>query len=278
MRPVGPTYTVELFPGLHEHLLTLLRSLAPDDWNKPTACRLWSVRDVAAHMLDGDLRKLSVVRDGYLQAPERPIVSNHDLVEFLNQLNAQFVTAARRLSPQVLIDLLAFTGPKVYAAITALDANADSAYPVSWAGERRSANWFDIGREYTERWHHQQQMRDAVGAPPLTSREWLHPVLDIFIRALPFQYRDVQASEGDAITVTVSGKAGGTWTLLRDENEWQLFDGSESSPRSLVIISQDDAWRLFTKGMHGETAESRAIVEGDADLAGPFFGTIAVVG
>ena len=278
MRPVGATYTVELFPGLHEHLITLLRGLAPGDWNKPTACRLWSVRDVAAHMLDGDLRKLSVVRDGYLLSPVQPIASHDDLVTFLNELNAQFVGTARRLSPQVLIDLLAFTGPKVYAAITALDANADSAYPVSWAGEHRSANWFDTGREYTERWHHQQQIRDAVGAPPLTSREWLHPVLDIFIRALPFQYRGVEASEDDTITVTISGKAGGTWTLAREQNGWQLYEGAAGNPRSLIVISQDDAWRLFTKGMHGEAAESRAIVEGDADLAAPFFGTIAVVG
>src|SRR5687767_4173477 len=120
MRPVGPTYTVELFPGLHEHLLNLLRGLAPEDWHRPTACKLWSVRDVAAHMLDGDLRKLSVARDGHLQRPDRPITSNGDLVAFLNELNAQFVSAARRLSSQVLMDLLAFTGPKVYAAITAL--------------------------------------------------------------------------------------------------------------------------------------------------------------
>jgi uncharacterized protein (TIGR03083 family) len=278
MRPVGPTYTVELFPGLHEQLIALLLSLAGEDWNRPTACALWTVRDIAAHMLDGDLRKLSGVRDGYLQRPDHPIASHDDLVAFLNELNAQFVAAARRLSPQVLIDLLAFTGPKVYAAITALDANAASAYPVSWAGEQRSANWFDIGREYTERWHHQQQIRDAVGAPPLTSREWLHPVLDIFIRALPFQYRDVEAPEGDAVAVTVSGKAGGTWTLVREEDKWQLYEGSTPSPRSHIVISQDDAWRLFTKGMHGEQAESRAIIEGDADLAAPFFGTIAVVG
>jgi hypothetical protein len=24
-------------------------------------------------------------------------------------------------------------------------------FPVAWAGEERSANWFDVGREYTER-------------------------------------------------------------------------------------------------------------------------------
>jgi uncharacterized protein (TIGR03083 family) len=278
MQPVGPTYTVELFPGLHEHLLALLLELAPGDWNKPTACTLWSVRDIAAHMLDGDLRKLSVTRDGYLASPDREIGSHSDLVAYLNRLNEQFVSASRRLSPQVLIDLLAFTGPKVHAALAALDANASSAYPVAWAGEDRSANWFDIGREYTERWHHQQQIRDAVGAPPLTSREWLHPVLDIFMRALPFQYRDVRSPGGGEVSVTISGQAGGTWSLVCQPGGWQLFEGHAASPRSLIIISQDDAWRLFTKGMHGEVAASRAIVEGDPDLAMPFFGTVAIMG
>ena len=33
------------------------------------------------------------------------------------------------------------------------------------AGEAVSANWFDVAREFTERWHHQQQIRLAIGGP-----------------------------------------------------------------------------------------------------------------
>ena len=51
-------------------------------------------------------------------------------------------------------------------------------------------------REFTERWVHQQQIRDAVGKPGLTERRWLHPVLDAFARALPHALRDHAAPGG----------------------------------------------------------------------------------
>jgi hypothetical protein len=56
------------------------------------------------------------------------------------------------------------------AAVAALPPHAEAPFGVAWAGETRSANWLDTGREYTERWHHQMQIRDAVGAPPLLER------------------------------------------------------------------------------------------------------------
>ena len=52
MKPVEPIYTVERFPPLHTALLTLLRNLSDEDWNKPTAARLWSVKDVVAHLVE----------------------------------------------------------------------------------------------------------------------------------------------------------------------------------------------------------------------------------
>jgi hypothetical protein len=210
------------------------------------------VHDVAAHILDGDLRKLSVTRDEYLAFPDRA-TGGH--------LSDLFVAAARRLSPEVLVDLLAFTGPKVYGVLAALE-------PVSW---------FDIGYEYTERWHHQEQIRDAVGAPPLTSRDWLRPVFDIFMHTVPHRYSNVTGADGTALSIIISGKVGGTWTLLRETGAWHLFEGNSARHRSRIVISQDDALRLFTKGMHGQVAESRAIVEGDPELATAFFGTVAVM-
>jgi hypothetical protein len=44
-------------------------------------------------------------------------------------------------------------------------------FSVARAGEEASLNWFNIAREYSERSLHQQQIREAVGAPGLTGRE-----------------------------------------------------------------------------------------------------------
>ena len=52
----GPLLTAHLFPTLDAHLIDLLRSLAPDDWERQTIAPMWKVKDVAAHLLDTKLR------------------------------------------------------------------------------------------------------------------------------------------------------------------------------------------------------------------------------
>ena len=54
------------FRDLHGHLIELLRSLSPEDWDRPTVCSAWCVKDIASHLFDGDLRRLSIERDGYV--------------------------------------------------------------------------------------------------------------------------------------------------------------------------------------------------------------------
>ena len=67
----GPLLTTHLFPTLDAQLIDLLRSLAPDDWERQTIAPRWKVKDVAAHLLDTQLRTLSFGRDGYTPSPPR---------------------------------------------------------------------------------------------------------------------------------------------------------------------------------------------------------------
>ena len=271
MEPMTPLYTTDLFPPLHRELIDLLRGLEPGNWERPTVAPLWRVRDVVAHMLDGDLRKLSVERDRHLPAPAEPITSDDALIGFLNRLNAEWVRAARRLSPRVLIELHAFTGPLVSDLMAALPPHEPSTFSVGWAGERESENWFDIGREYTERWHHQMQIRDAVGAPLLLERRWLFPLLDLSLRALPHAYRAVDASIGTALTIRISGEAGDAWTLVREGSEWTLFRGAVPDPAVAVTLDPDSVWRLLYNALPTGQARERARVDGDTSLAEPLF-------
>lgn len=230
LEPLTPVYTADLFPPLHQELLALLRGLAPADWERPTVAGSWRLRDVAAHLLDVDLRKLSIQRDGHLVPPEEPIGGYGDLVRFLNRLNADWVAASRRLSPRVLVDLLATTGPAVSEVVAALPPHEPATFSVSWAGESRSENWFDVGREYTERWHHQMQIRDAVGAPLLLERRWLHPLLDLSVRALPRAYESVAADPGGGDRLR--GHGHGRGFLVPDPERRRMERLSRSGPRA----------------------------------------------
>ena len=124
LRPLEPVLLVDRLGPLHAELIRLLRGLNPGDWNRPTACALWSVRDITAHLLDDDLRRLSFHRDGQPPPAAGPIDGYASLVAMINRMNAEWVAVARRMSPRVLIELLEVTGPMVVELFRSIDPHA----------------------------------------------------------------------------------------------------------------------------------------------------------
>ena len=266
LNALDPILCAPLLRKVDEALIALLRSLTPIEWDLQTVAPAWKVRDVAAHLLDTALRKLSLVRDGnFVEAVE--IRSPADLVALVNRLNREGVAVYRRLSPPILIELMTTASNQVADFHESLDPFAPAAFAVSWAGEDRSLNWFDTARELTERWHHQQQIRLAVNRPGLMTPELYHPVLDCFLRGLPHAFRDVRAPSGTTIQVEISGDCGGRWTLAKGPLTWALVRKPQHEFASRVTIPQALAWRLFTKGIDPGSVQTQITIEGD-----PFLG------
>ncbi|HRW08151.1 MAG TPA: maleylpyruvate isomerase N-terminal domain-containing protein, partial [Caldilineaceae bacterium] len=120
MQPVQPILTAHLFPELHEALMALLRDLTAAEWQQPTACTGWTVKDVAAHLLGDDIGKLSAARDGY-RAGRFDATSWEELVAAINGANEQWVRALKRMSPLLLCEFLDTTGQQVAAYFATLD-------------------------------------------------------------------------------------------------------------------------------------------------------------
>ena len=100
-----PIRCAHLLRAVDEKLIDLLSSLTVDDWERQTGAPSWRVRDVAAHLLDTTLRKLSMARDCcYVETVNTR--STQDVITLVNRLNREGVTVYRRLSPRVLIDMM----------------------------------------------------------------------------------------------------------------------------------------------------------------------------
>lgn len=292
MEPLTPIHTAHLFAPLHRELVTLLRGMAPEHWQRPTVAGAWRVRDVAAHLLDVDLRNLSVSRDGHVLPPDRNVTSYDGIVAWIDHLNASGVDTSRRMSTRVITDLLDVTGVWVADMMQALPPDGPAMFGVAWAGEMQSANWMDIGREYTERWHHQAQLRDALGVPRLLERRWLEPLLDVSVRVLPVAYASTEAPIGSAVTLDVMTVEAAadllTWTVVKDAAGWRVWRGApdrsdsggagtDGPPRARVRMAADDAWRLFYNALEGGTARQRAQIAGEAGLAAPLLAARSVM-
>ncbi|TMR98818.1 maleylpyruvate isomerase family mycothiol-dependent enzyme [Nonomuraea basaltis] len=271
----GPVIDVRpLFPREREAMLDLLRALSPADWAKPTICPGWNVHDVAGHVLNDYMRRLSGMRDGHGGAV---FANDETLPAFIARTNEEFVRASRQLSPQLLIELLDHLGPQLDAVWAARDLEAPAGLNVSWAAtDIDSATWLDIGREYTEFWVHQQQVRDAVSVPGATQPDLMAPALNIFARALPYTLRMHERPEGTVAHLDVHGPAGGQWSTAWQDGRWRMVTPGRE-PAARVSMDQDTFWRLATRGITVEEARERSKPSGDPELTAAMTTLLAVV-
>jgi uncharacterized protein (TIGR03083 family) len=272
-----PILCSQIIRQVDQHLIELLTSLDAAEWDLPTIAPQWSVRDVAAHLLDTALRKLSRGRDK-CRVDSGRVQSHQDVITRVNRLNHEGVTVYRRLSPKVLTQLMQLVCNQTADFYESLDPFAPAAIGVSWAGEMTSLVWFDNARELTERWHHQEQIRLATNRPGIMTSLLYHPVLDTFLRGLPHAYRDVTAADNTALLVEISGDCGGQWCLVRSHDTWSFTSDLPSAIVSHIMIPQSIAWRLFTKGIDRESARAKVTMTGDKTLAEHVLQLVAIVG
>lgn len=277
--PLSAIDTLPLFAGERAALLELLSGFSPADWEAPTICPGWSAKDVALHLLGDDIGRLSWGRDGYVNpafAAGLDIGTLPGLVAAIDRQNAVWVMGTRRISPRLLIELLTHTGELTEAYFKSLDMTA-LGMPVDWAGPEPAPVWLDVAREYTERWVHQQHIRDAVARPGLKERRWLAPVLDAFVRGLPRVLQGASSSDGATLRLTITGDAGGEWVALKQNEEWMLGSAPGIETDATVELDEDVAWRLFTKGIPREEARQAARLSGDSALGERALDTVSIL-
>ena len=271
----APIPVFEPFRAVNRALLELLASLATEDWEKPTVHRDRNVKDLTAHLLQSSLFRVSTLRDGY-RPPAGPIKGSAELVAFIQRGNREFIAAMRRVSPPILCELIARYDEELLALLEQLEPQAPG-LGVVWAGEWVSANWFDVAREYTEKWHHQQQLRDATGRPPLDEPALTIPALETFARALPHAYRAFKAAEGTTLAISLGPPANLGWTLRRESSAWSLYAAAEPAAPSTISLSPDLAWRVWTKSIPTELARGGIQVVGDPRSAEPLLACVAIM-
>lgn len=279
MQPIEKFDVVPLFPGERAALLGVLRSLNGEQWLLPTVCTGWSVKDIASHLVADDLGRLSHGRDGYLASRLDPR-TDEDFEEvlraFINAQNESWVDGTRRMSARVVTDLLEWSGSETQAYFESLDPEAPG-MPVSWAGHTESPNWFDLAREYSERWIHQSQVREGVGAPMLYDERLFAPILDTMAFSMPHRMRDQDAAPGAVVRLTVTGPVARAYDIMREPAGWTLGRAGESPPSAGVTMTGDTAWRLFTKGLTAAEALERTKIDGDESLGQHVLGAVAII-
>jgi uncharacterized protein (TIGR03083 family) len=264
VRDVRPLLTEE-----RADLIALLASLGDADWVMPTEAGRWTVKDVALHLLDDDLGWLSRERDGDRSGLLDDSGDYRQFVAALGAKNQRWVDGASGLSRRVVQDLLEWSGSQIDQYYASLDLRVPSR--VSWAGPGSVPEWFDLARNLTERWVHQQQIRDAVRMPGRHDR-FLPDVLHTFVWAFPYQYRP-EAAPGTTVQVDL-GPLGGCWILTREPGRWVLDEGPARRPAATLRMAPSVAWRQLTGS---RVSAGQYVVKGDDSLVRPLLAVRGII-
>jgi uncharacterized protein (TIGR03083 family) len=269
MEPTGSGWLgppVQVAPVLGEERRALLRLIAELDdaqWRSPTPCPRWSVHELTLHLVHNDLRRLSGDRDGHT-GTRIDASSLDDLVVALDRLNERWVeTMVATLSPRLTRELVGWLAGPTEEHLLGLDpAGLDS--NVAWAGPGPHPNWLDVAREYTERWVHQQQLREAVGSPGLADERFVAPVVETFARGLPAGLPPREAST-ELVEVKVTGPFERTWTLEAGRWGWRLTTTARP-PTTTVELPVEVFWRRAVRMIGRDEARQAARADGDRAL------------
>lgn len=254
---------VDVRGALAEHragLLDLLERLAPGQWAAPTAAPGWSVKELAVHLLDADLSWLARMRDHDHSGLIEVSAGHAAFVAGLARRNQRWVDGMSVLSPRLIVDLLRWSGDQLTGFLATVDLHAPSS--VYWAGP--APLWFDLAREFTERWVHGRQIRESATAETEASSDpYLGLVLRTFIWGFPHQYQAVAVA---GTTVKLEIKEVGCWILTRSGDGWILDEAADVDPAAALTMTGDAAWRLLTGASYGPDGVRTA---GRSDLLRP---------
>ena len=197
-----------------------------------------------------------------------------DLDGWLNAFNQQWVEAARRISPALLIELIDVTGLRFESYLATLDLDAAGG-PVPWAtGSDPAPVWLDVAREYMERYVHQRQIRSATGRPSLGAG-YTSPVLTTAAHALPRALDQVTRPVGTVVTFTVEGEGGGSWHVVRAAGCWELDPSAPGRAAAChARTTVEGALKLYAR----DPSAAPLTWQGDPELAEALAGVKAVLG
>jgi len=214
----------------------LVRPLANEGYDAPTACPGWSVRDVVSHLLGFEvLLQGSPVPQ--FDGPWPEYVRNP-----IGEINEAFV-AAHRHEPG--LDVLNAFHDATVRSLAALRALDDAGWEkVGWSPEgERPYHRFQETR-VLDSWIHLQDIRDALLQPADDHGAGEEIVVNRFEAALPYVVgKKMQSPDGTLVQLNLTGRLGRTVLLGVHEGRAQALTNSVDLPTLEITTPVALFWR-----------------------------------
>lgn len=215
-----------------ERFLALLETLGAGDWDKPTACTAWNVRDMLAHQAGGYASGTGY-REMIHQYSARP--QNGQLPE--DAINARQLSERANRTPSELIAELRRVGPVAihkWAYQFRLVKPLVVPHPVGGRQPLRHLMWVIHSRDT---WMHRLDICRATARPFQQTAEHDGRIVALILRDVDLVLRDKLG--GKAVAFDLPGVAGGVWqvgsgepaaTIRMDALDFCIFASGRFTP------------------------------------------------
>jgi uncharacterized protein (TIGR03083 family) len=196
---------MELAAGEYERCLALLSSLDAEDWQRPTDCPEWSVRQMACHML-GMIAMVTSLREMMRQQ----LIAQRAGGDPLDALTALQVRERAGWEPARIIDQWSRQAPAAVAGRSRLPGIVRR-LPVihQQMGDEREiwrVGYLTDVILTRDPWLHRVDISRAVGRPDQLSAEHDGAIVDGVVREWAVRH-------GRSCSLVLDGPAGGSWTF-----------------------------------------------------------------
>ena len=237
-----------------ERFLALVTALSDDEWEKPTACTLWNVRQILAHVTGAAAsyaRWSEFKRQNSFKVQRPHRASGLSFLESLNQIQVDDRASA---TPAALIDELQTVGPRAIATRTRLPVLLRALrVPLPALGIVPVGYLTDL--IYTrDMWMHRLDLCRATGREMVLTPQHDGRIVALVMRDVA---RKLAAPlRKKSMVYHLSGRVGGTWQL-----------GAAVPPSATLHLDVLDFNLLASGRLTPEEAWSRVSLEGDTALA-----------
>ena len=240
----------------------LLDSLGDADWDAPTDCPGWTVKDTVSHIIGTEL-----MLAGH---PDPPVDLPDDLAHVRNDIgraNEGSILLRRNRPPaEVLAEFREVVGERE-RQLGALDQAAMDAESWTPAGTSTYGRFMQI--RVFDQWIHEQDIREAVGRPGGLSGPAAVRTLAEVTNGLGFVVgKKAGATDGSSVRFVITGSEPAVIDVMVDGRA-AVTDDLVGSPTVIITTDLGTFIRLIGGrcAARGPRAQDVVDIEGDLDLA-----------
>ncbi|MCM3808142.1 maleylpyruvate isomerase family mycothiol-dependent enzyme [Streptomyces sp. DR7-3] len=249
----------------------LVNPLAESEWNRPTECPGWSVRDVVSHVIGLECEMLG---------DPRPIHSlPRDLYHVTNELSRYMevqVDVRRCHTAPEMTSELEYTIIRRGRQLRNEKRSPETM--VRWPGGTEVTLGEALTRRAFDAWVHEQDLRRALNKPGNLDSPGASITRDLLLSALPkVVAKDAGAAPQSAVVFDVHGPMEFMRTVRVGADGRGTIDGSVSlGPTVTVTLDWETYVRLACGRVRPEAVSGRLKIEGDQQLAEAILGHFAI--